>query len=438
MGCDMVVALGRATADGATLFGQNTERPAGERVPLHRAAGREFAPGEKVRTQYLDVPQVRRTATILGARPDGWWGYAHGVNEHGLALGTASLRTRLAGAPPGLTGGDLVRLALERCRSARQAVDLITSLVERHGTAPGAAGTRGSDQGFLIADAGEGFAVETAGRYWAAQEVRQVRAAGNVCLIRQDWDRIAHGLAEHAIREGCWPADGSKVDFAGAVAECPTGEFSGLRRWGRATWLLEQQNGSIDLAFLRRILGDHYEGTHFEMDPLLPTSGPVPLCRHAVHPGGRATAASLVAHLPAGADRLPVAWCAFGPPCGSLYFPIFLEAEPPRGLAPAPRAERRGSAEARRDADELAFDTAGRAEAREALARLQAQLDADAEELAVEGAALKAAGAREELERSAGRLMEEHLGQFRQLVRQFGAAPREAAPRVHGVAVRDS
>src|SRR5262249_41192595 len=133
MGCDMVVALGRATGNGPSLFGLNCHRPPREPQTLRLVPGRAFALGETVHTQFLELPQARQTYKVLGSQPLGLWGYQHGVNEHRVALGCAGWRSTLTCPRPGLLGADLVRLALERCRGARQAVDLITDLIERHG-----------------------------------------------------------------------------------------------------------------------------------------------------------------------------------------------------------------------------------------------------------------------------------------------------------------
>src|SRR5262249_16931310 len=157
-------------------------------------------------------------------QPLGLWGYQHGVNEHRVALGCAGWRSTLTCPRPGLLGADLVRLALERCRGARQAVDLITDLIERHGQGrfPGCAPPAEAAHVSLVADQQEAFTVEAAGAAWAAQEIHAVRAVSDVGVIRQDWSRIAHGLAGHAIDQGWWPADGSKLDFAGTLSAEPT------------------------------------------------------------------------------------------------------------------------------------------------------------------------------------------------------------------------
>src|SRR5947209_15014699 len=190
MGCDMVVALARATLDGHVLFGHNNNRPAGEGQSLRRVPGRHFALGAVPRATHLPIPQARQTATVLACPAAGQWGYRQGVNEHGVAAGVTPIHTKLGANGPRLTGPDLVRLALERAASARQAVDVATDLIARHGQAePGADCApfgaadpeNGADSALLIADGREAFVLETCGCHWALQVVREVRAVSNFC-----------------------------------------------------------------------------------------------------------------------------------------------------------------------------------------------------------------------------------------------------------------
>ena len=87
MDCDLVVALGQAGVDGQTLFARRSSQPIGHALRLDRSPRRAFAPGEKVRTQFLELPQVRQTHAVLGCQLDCSWGYEHGVNEHQVAVG---------------------------------------------------------------------------------------------------------------------------------------------------------------------------------------------------------------------------------------------------------------------------------------------------------------------------------------------------------------
>src|SRR5205807_288397 len=126
----------------------------------------------------------------------------------------------------------------------------------RHGQ-----GDHGLDHAFLVADGREACVVETAGSHWAVQDIGAVRAVSDVCLLRQDWDRLSRGLADLAINREWWPHDGSKLNFAAVVAPDSTDHAAALHRWGQATLLLEQQSGSINGEFVRSLLCGRLEST---------------------------------------------------------------------------------------------------------------------------------------------------------------------------------
>jgi secernin len=428
MGCDVVVARDRATQGGNTFLGFNGHRPPGERQSLRKVPGRSFSLGERVDLPSLGVPQVRQTATVLGWQPAGCWGYPCGVNEHQVVLGCAQWESTLSSTQPALLGTDLVRLALERGKSARQAVEALTGLVERHGQGVVQDGVT-KDNLFLVADAREAVAIETAGCHWVCQEIHQVRAVSDVGVIRQDWDRIALGLADLAIQQGAWPADGSKLDFVGALCDWPTGERSGLRRWGRATFLLEQHNGAIDLPCLRQLLADHYEGTRFEVKPLDPGPGPATICQHG--PLGEMTAASVVVQLAAAEDALPVFWYAAGPPCLGVALPVFVDGDLPAALAASDAADSVW-ARAREVVRRLRLSPECWMLLRELNAPLQARLDQEAEEFAREAAQWKRQGRDDELRRFGGLFLEHALELWDHRTRRFLEAVDEPLLRVSG------
>jgi hypothetical protein len=415
MGCDMVVALGRATVNGNTLFGHSSYRRAGAEAVMRRTPGRLFAQGEMAQTRFLKLPQSRQTATILGSQTPGEWGYEHGVNEHGVAVGHSMWHSRMPGGGQRLTGPDLVRLSLERSCSACHAVELITDLVKRYGTSA-AAESDAADQVFMVADNREAFIVETSGLHWVYQQVRQVRAAGDTCTIRQDWDRISVGLAGHAIEQGWWPADGTKLDFAGTLGGPGLDNAVALRSWGKTTLWLEQQNGHIDVGFLRKLLSAEFQNGEGEAD--LPDEA-APSWRHDSPLKKVETRASLVAQVSARPGVPPIAWHAFGPDDLSLYFPLLLGGDMPPAYAadPAPGGQGLGLLGTLRQT--IGGNQENQAQAVSALGRLQAVFDQETEEFLVQHAELREAGNLASAQRLAGLFMQHNWESFEEVVKEL-------------------
>jgi hypothetical protein len=396
MDSDMVVALPPATADGRTLLGHRSRTSPPFDARLAQLPGRAYAFGETLRFGDVLLPQARHTYAVLGAGLGDDWGLLHGVNACGLAVACLPFRSRLALERPGLGGPDLVRLALERCRGAHQAVELVADLITRHGQGmPGFPGAEGRDTAFLLADAGEAFLLAGCGGHWAEQEIRQVRAVGGVCHLRQDWDRVSRGLADLVIGRGWWPQDGSKIDFEGTVGD-PAGA-AGLRRWGRTTLLLEEQNGRIDLPFLRRLLADGFGEEE-----------------------GGLSHVTLIAQPARGPEETTVAWCGLGPPEAEVSFPLL-----PDGEVPAPfRGGCREEGSVREALERLAVcarsGPASAAAVAELLAAMQARLDREAREFQETTAALRRQGDEEEVRRQAALFMQHQLERFEDVLGEFG------------------
>lgn len=404
MGCDMVAALGQATVNGVSLFGLNRHGPRSPWPLLRRTAGATHAPGTRLQISGHEVPQVRQTATVLGSGQPGSWGLTHGINEHKVAVGLATWTSKLVGAAPGLDGTDLVRLTLERSHSAQSAQEVLTDLIARHGQGRGGAPEE-RDHVYLIADPREALVIEAAGSFWAAGECQQVRAVSDTAMIRQDWQRVAPGLVAHAIAAGWWQDDGTKIDFSGSLGAHPPSHAAALKRWGRATLLLEQQNGHIDLWFLRRMLADHFEGTVRRHVPgktsMLPT-----------------LACSFLSALDPDPEALAMAWCAFGAPTQAVYFPVFLDGALP-GFFAAENIVGDGFLHLPAGLDRALHN-------REELDKWQTRLDQQAEEFAAQARMLKKQGNLAQVERQATQFMADALDVSEPV--HSRSAARRAAP----------
>ena len=204
--CDTFVALSSATADGSVLFGKNSDREPNEaQVPEYHPA-RSHSDRETVQCTYLEIPQVKETRGLLLSRPFWMWGAEMGVNENGVVIGNEAVWTKMPLAKKGgLTGMDLLRLALERAASAEEALEIIVQLLSDHGQG-GVCGYEDKrmvyHNSFLVADPHEAWVLETAGPLWAALKVKEFYAISNGLTIGEVFDECHPDLIDTARKKG--------------------------------------------------------------------------------------------------------------------------------------------------------------------------------------------------------------------------------------------
>lgn len=289
--CDSLCALPAASADGVAVFAKNSDRPPDEPQDL------EWHPPRRdngsLRTTYLDIePHDSATFGVLGSRPRWMWGFEHGVNEAGLAVGNEAVFTTLDPRPfePALVGMDLVRLALERASTAADGVDVITGLLDRYGQ--GGAGHDGGKRpywsSFLLVDPTAAYVVETSGADVAVEAVGDRRAISNRLTIPA-FD-VEHGLRSPLIE--------AKVD-------------------GRLEASERALDGPVSVETMQAHLRSHAGGDDGWT-----------ICMHA---GDEATTAGMVVALPVEGPR--IAHVAIGQPCRSIFVPLVVGQ--PLGEVPA-------------------------------------------------------------------------------------------------------
>lgn len=338
-GCDTMVATGAASKSGATLFAKNSDRPAHEAQPLELHPATPSAdPG----TQFVKIDGPSPAYRHVGSRPYWCWGYEHGFNEHQVVIGNEALPSRLSESKdPKLVGMEVLRLALERSRSAAEAVDVITGLVTEFGQGKFAndAGVRTYDNIYMVADPASAYVVECVGHEWAVEQVENFASISNVGQIGKNADRVSPGAKSLATRLGLFEMGfGESFDFAKAFAD-PDRSMSGATRQCRSETMLGAGAGQLDVGSLAGVLTDHSDG-HDPGEPhVADVADTTSICVHRT--GGESTGAStasLIADLCATDERLPVYWCGMYSPCMSVFMPIFIEGELPNSLSIAREA----------------------------------------------------------------------------------------------------
>ncbi|HEU5300795.1 MAG TPA: hypothetical protein VFW06_01020 [Acidimicrobiia bacterium] len=323
--CDTLCLIGNER----TLFAKNSNRPHDETQLVERHPRR--AAGGSLRTTHLEIEDAGAHA-LIGSRLGWMWGFEHGLNEHGVAIGNERIFTVAdpRAAPPGLTGMDLVRLGLERASSADAALDTMTGLLERHGQG-GSGAEHANDpywSSFIVADRHGAWVLETSDREWVAQPVDGGAAISNRVTLASEWTLGAAGIppgTDWSTRlDPGVPTEPSDVRLA-VTGACAAGDATRI--------------GPADVVTTLRHHGSGHWGrpgsdpTHVEPPP--PPGAPgwegFTVCWHIRTV--ESTMGSMIAELAEDPDVPLRHWIALGSPCVSVYLPGFGMETVPRALA---------------------------------------------------------------------------------------------------------
>lgn len=298
----------------AMLFAKNSDRHPDEAQVVEWHPGRPAQ--ADLRTQYLTIPDADAFG-FLGSRPTWLWGVEHGVNEHGVAIGNEKIWTvdPPRDHPPALLGMDLVRLGLERGRTAEAALSVITDLLEQYGQ--GGSGEPHHDEpyysSFLVADPLRAYIVETSYRTWVARQVHDGAAISNRISLSTDWDRSSSDV-------------GAGTDFdLYRSPRMPTAIADHRLATTRAVIARGPSTTATDLAHALRSHGADRDDTRLPA-PIDESGRGFTVCMHRRESHAQTTA-SMIAELRA--DAPPRVWTSLGNPCVGVYVPGFPPAVAP-------------------------------------------------------------------------------------------------------------
>lgn len=291
--CTSLLAGKAATADGSTMITYNADSYVlyGE---LYMQPAADYPAGTMVDVYEWDtqkylgqIEQVEHTYATVG-----------NMNEHQLAIAesTWSSRPELLDTTAIVDYGSLIYLTLQRARTAREAIEVMTGLVERYGY-------RSTGESFSIADPNEIWVLEMVskgmkekGAVWVAIRIPDDCISGhaNQSRIHQipfsDKENCMYSedVVSFAREMGYFEGDDSEFSFSNAYAESDYLSYrgcdgrvwayfnrfaSGMSRYlpfvmemkGETLPLYVKPERKISVRDMQAMMRDHYENTPLAM-----------------------------------------------------------------------------------------------------------------------------------------------------------------------------
>ena len=269
-------------ADSHTLYGELYHQPAADYPEGAMRKVYEWDTGK-----YLgEIPEVRHTYSTVG-----------NMNEHGLTIAESTWGGRPELEGSGLIDyGSLIYITLQRAKTAREAVDIMTDLVKQYGYSS-------SGESFSIADPNEAWIMELIGKgkddpgaVWVARRVPEGHISGHANHSRIHQFPLnepattiySPDVIDFARSKGYFNGKDEDFSFSSAYAELDGSALRGCdgRVWSfynkynpdmgsYLDWILQGKGEPLPLWVkpsrklsardMQAMMRDHFEGTPMDM-----------------------------------------------------------------------------------------------------------------------------------------------------------------------------
>lgn len=294
MACTNFLITPGASADGSAMitYAADSHVLYGE---LYRWAAADHAEGEMLdvyewdTNKYLGkIPQIAHTYSVIG-----------NMNEWGVTIAETTFggREELTDTTAIIDYGSLIYIALQRSKTAREAIGVMTDLVEKYGYAS-------EGESFSIGDAGEVWIMEMIGKgpgrrgaVWVAQRIPDGCVSGHAnqsritkinfkdkqnCLYEKDVITLAREKGYFAGKDEDFSfADAYNPADFGTVRGCDARVWSGFKTMNKEMMAYEKYamgmdgtnrmplyikpDHKISRREIADIMRDHFEGTQMDM-----------------------------------------------------------------------------------------------------------------------------------------------------------------------------
>lgn len=317
--CDTFFIPSKKNLYQSNLLCKNSDREPNEAQAIEHHF-RNKSKEKFLKTTYIEIEQSKETNEIYISRPFQMWGAEMGVNEFGVAIGNEAVFTKIPFKKDnsGLTGMDLIRLALERTQTAKDSLGLIIELIQKYGQ-DACGGYENKNfyyhNSFLIVDKKEAYNLETAGKFWAYKKLFDFYSISNGLTITNDYDEIHPEAIEFAIKKKWYDPKKEEFNFQKVFSDKFYTYFSKCEVRRKISGTIQKKE-KIDLRDCIETLQSHGENPETKLDSM------ESICLHS---GGfttpSETTGSMISIL---RKSLITVWLTgTSHPCLSLYKPFY-------------------------------------------------------------------------------------------------------------------
>ena len=271
-------------ADSHTLYGELYHTPAADHAPGAMRQIKEWDTGRILG----EIPQPAHTYSTVG-----------NMNEHGLTIAESTWggRPELEDTTGIMDYGSLIYVTLERARTAREAIKVMTDLVDKYGY-------HSSGESFSIADPEEAWIMELIGKgakgekgaVWVARRIPDDCISGHANFPRihqfplNDKENTLYSpdVISFARKHGYYKGSDKDFSFSSAYGEldgtatrgCDGRVWSYFNRFSDGMdrylpWIMESKgdvmplwvkpDSLVSVDDMRQMMRDHFEGTPMDM-----------------------------------------------------------------------------------------------------------------------------------------------------------------------------
>ncbi len=269
--CTTILIGKDATRNGSVILAHNEDMGKETAGTLRYYKGEVYPLGTLIKVPYVELEQVSRTLSFWGAgnakNVSGLgvgsklpYEYNHilvGMNENGVALACNWMNSKDENLEEvGIRRYAIRQLVLERAKTAKEAVEIITKFIDKYGQADWGGLT------YNVADINEAWVIETTTLHWVARRIRdnEIWTVANRFTITDDYDMASEGLVDFAYNKNWISVKKTKINFREVFGKFPeNAQEYDICREQLVQKELSKYKGEIDIRMVMKVLKHRYQ-----------------------------------------------------------------------------------------------------------------------------------------------------------------------------------